>query len=137
MYHLTKISGKFDELSKQALDNLPDGAYTIDKKKKKRSTEQNAYIHAVVFPHIKGWWNDRKKEDQPYMDIQDVKDWVQHRGYWGYKMVGKDLIPKRSSEATTIEMVDGIAKIQIDFAKWGLIIPDPNQTEFLEEKNEI
>ena len=41
MYHLTKISGGFDELSKQALDSLPDGTYTIDKKKNKRSLDQN------------------------------------------------------------------------------------------------
>lgn len=41
MHHLTKISGGFDELSKQTLDNLPDGNYTIDKKKKQRTLDQN------------------------------------------------------------------------------------------------
>lgn len=136
MYYLNKKNGKWDKQSQEILDNAKDGSWKLDGSKK-RTNEQNAYIHTVVFPLIKNWWNDRKKEDQPYMDIQDVKDWIQHRGYWGYKMVGKDSIPKRSSEATTIEMVDGIAKIQMDFAKWGLIIPDPNQQEFLDDKDNL
>src|SRR5574343_92706 len=41
MHHLNKISGRFDELSKQALDSLPDGAYLIKKKEEKRTIDQN------------------------------------------------------------------------------------------------
>lgn len=41
MYYLTKKDGKFDEPSNQALINLPDGNYVIDKKKNKRSIDQN------------------------------------------------------------------------------------------------
>lgn len=41
MYYLTKKSGKFDDLSQEALNNLPDGDYIIQKKTKKRSLEQN------------------------------------------------------------------------------------------------
>ena len=130
MYYITKKLGKFDAHSKDVLIGLPDDDYIIEKKKKKRSLGQNDYIHTVVFPLIKDWWNNNRKENQPYMEIQDIKDWVQYRGYWGYKMVGKELIPKRSSEATIIEMVEGIGKIQMDFANWGLDIPSPNEKDF-------
>jgi hypothetical protein len=97
---------------------------------KKRSPEQNSYIHAVLFPLIREFFNSNKKEGTSTLTIDDIKDWVRQRGYWGYKNVGKDAIPKRSSEATTAEMVNGIEKLQIDFAKWGLQIPDPNEQDY-------
>lgn len=100
---------------------------------KKRSNKQNSYIHAVLFPLIRDWWNENKKETDPLVNVTDIKDWVQHQGYWGYKTVGKETIPKSSSEATTTEVVKGIEQLQIRFAKIGLVIPDPNQTEFLED----
>lgn len=97
---------------------------------KKRSTEQNSYIHAVVFPLIRDFFNEHKKEDAIILTLADAKDWVQSEGYWGYKTIGKKTIPKRSSEATTAEMVEGIDKLQKDFAKWGLDIPSPNEEEY-------
>ena len=97
---------------------------------KKRSTEQNSYIHAVLFPLIRDFFNYIKKEGTPDLDIDDTKDWIKQRGYWGYKQIGKDTIPKRSSEATTSEMVAGIDKLQIDFSKWGLEIPSPNEEDY-------
>lgn len=97
---------------------------------KKRSSEQNSYIHAVLFPMIKDFFNEIKKEGSPVLSLQDTKDWVQNRGYWGYKIIGKETIPKRSSEATTSEMVAGIDKLQKDFAGWGLVIPSPNEEDY-------
>ena len=41
MYYITKKSGKFDARSKDVLIGLPDDDYIIEKKKKKRSLEQN------------------------------------------------------------------------------------------------
>lgn len=97
---------------------------------KKRSTEQNSYIHAVLFPLIRDFFNEIKKENTPMLTIQDAKDWVQSEGYWGYKTIGKKTIPKRSSEASTSEMVAGVDKLQKDFAKWGLDIPSPNEEDY-------
>lgn len=97
---------------------------------KKRSTEQNSYIHAVLFPMIKDFFNGIRKEGTPMWDIQDTKDWVQSKGYWGYKVLGKETIPKRSSEATTAEMVNGVDKLQKDFANWGLDLPSPNEQDY-------
>ena len=131
MRYLTKTNGKWDRQSQEILDNAKNGNWRLDNSKK-RSTEQNSYIHAVLFPLIKDWWNDNKSEKDPIVSIDDIKDWVQNQAYWGYKQVGKKTIPKRSSEATTLEMMDGINKLQIRFAKIGLVIPDPNQEDFLE-----
>lgn len=97
---------------------------------KKRSNEQNSYIHAVLFPMIKDFFNEHRKEWTQELSIDDTKDWVQNRGYWGYKIIGKETIPKRSSEATTSEMVAGIDKLQKDFAGWGLVIPSPNEEDY-------
>ena len=96
----------------------------------KRSTEQNSYIHAVVFPIIRDAFNDHRREGTPQLSIEDIKDWVRDEGYWGYKTVGKKTIPKRSSEATTSEMVSGIEKLQIYFGKLGIDIPSPNETDY-------
>ena len=41
MYYITKKLGKFDAHSKDVLIGLPDDDYIIEKKKKKRSLEQN------------------------------------------------------------------------------------------------
>jgi hypothetical protein len=132
MFYLNKKNGKWDKQSQEILNNAKDGYYRLDNSKK-RSNEQNAYIHAVLFPLIRDWWNDNKPEKDPMASIDDIKDWVQNQGYWGYKTVGKETIPKRSSEATTLEMMTGISQLQIRFAKIGLVIPDPEQTEFLDE----
>lgn len=132
MFYLTKKDGKWDKQSQEILDNCKNGSWKLDGSKK-RSTEQNSYIHAVLFPMIRDWWNDNRKEDMPMASMKDIKDWVQHQGYWGYKQVGKETIPKSSSEATTVEMMGGISNLQVRFAKLGLIIPDPQQEEFLDE----
>jgi len=95
-----------------------------------RSTEQNSYIHAVVFPMIRDHFNDHREEGTRELNIKDAKDWIQNWGYWGYKEVNGETIPKSSSEATTAEMVKGIGKLQIIFAEWGLDIPSPSETDY-------
>lgn len=41
MIHLTKKDGKFDEEGAKQMRLLPDGNYVVDKKKNKRSLDQN------------------------------------------------------------------------------------------------
>ena len=118
--HTSVTNGKFEH--QEQIDNAAKSfeakrcTVTIDNEKK-RSTEQNSYIHAVVFPLILDLFNDHRAEDTKALRIDDIKDWVQDGGYWGYKIVGKKTIPKRSSEASTAEMVQGIEKLQQDFSK--------------------
>lgn len=129
MYYLTKKSGKFDELSKQVLSDLPDGNYTIEKRKKKRSTEQNAYLHGVILPLIRDFFLDKGYD----YSTEDIKDWLKARGFFGFKSFGKEQIPCHTSELSTIDFMVAIEKIQRFFAEKGLVIPDPNQKEFLDE----
>jgi len=128
MYYLTKKSGRFDELSKQALDNLPDGDYTLEKKKKRRSTEQNAYLHGVMLPKIREFFLNMGYD----YSVVDIKDWLKSRGFFGYKEFGKELIPNHTSGLTTLEFMAAKEKIQQYFAEKGCVIPDPNQEDFLE-----
>lgn len=129
MYYLTKIKGKWDKQSQEILDNAKDGTWKFDNSKR-RSTEQNSYFYGVIIPLITDWWNEHKKENTPLLTHNDIYDWIQQKGYWGYKQVGKELVPKRSSETTTLEMATGINKLQMDYAKWGLDIPSPNETDY-------
>lgn len=129
MYYLTKIKGKWDKQSQEILDNAKDGTWKFDNSKR-RSSSQNSYFYGVIIPLITDWWNEHKKENTPLLTHNDIHDWIQQKGYWGYKQVGKELVPKRSSETTTLEMATGINKLQIDYAKWGLDIPSPNETDY-------
>lgn len=131
MYYLTKIKGRWDKKSQEILDNAKDGTWKFDNSKK-RSTEQNSYFYGVIIPLITSYANEHKLEGTPTITHDNIHDWIEHKGYWGYKQVGKELIPKRSSETTTLEMATGINNLQIYFAKRGLILPDPNQEQFLE-----
>lgn len=129
MFYLTKKSGKFDDLSRQILLDLPDGSYTIEKKKKKRSTEQNSYLHGVVLPKIREFFLEMGYD---YSTV-DIKDWLKARGFFGHKQFGKELIPCHTSDLSTIDFMAAIEKIQQYFAEKGCVIPDPKQTEFLDE----
>jgi hypothetical protein len=97
MHYLTKISGRFDELSKQALDNLPDGAYTIDKKKNKRSLDQNNAL----------WrWDTELSQESGYTPSE--VHYIMLGRIYGTKdlKVGNSVISKpikTSSELTTVE----------------------------------
>lgn len=136
MYYITKKGGKFDEPSKQALISLPDGNYTIEKKKTKRSNEQNRYLHGVMLPLILNYFRSRSEEAKD-LDIEDVKKWLGKQGFWGFKKFGKDLIPKGTSEMTVLEFMGAKEQVQQFFAERGLIIPDPEQEDFLDVENNL
>ena len=84
----------------------------------------------VVFPIIRDAFNEHRKEGSKALTISDIKDWVQEEGYWGYKQVGKKTIGKRSSDATTIEMMEGIEKLQKYFGSIGYDIPSPDEKDY-------
>ena len=130
MRYLTKINGKFDDLSKQILSDLPDGKYEIDKRKTKRSTDQNKYWWGVVVKLIADWLRSYGND----VTDNDVHEFLKMK-YLGKREVninGKNFERYRgTSELTTIEFADMIAKVQRDFAEKGLIIPDPNQENFI------
>lgn len=127
---VTKSNGKFDDLSREVLINLPDGKYQIEKKKTKRSNDQNKYWWGVVVKLIADWLRSYGND----VTDNDVHEFLKMK-YLGKREVtinGKPFERYRgTSELTTIEFADMIAKVQRDFAEKGLIIPDPNQTDFI------
>ena len=132
MYYLTKISGKFDELSKQVLEGLPDANYTIDKRKKKRSTEQNSSYWLLRVQPVTEWL----KEQGNQVSEDDVHYWLKVK-FLGYKIIeinNKQVkVLKSTKDLNTIDFATYMNEIAIYFAPKGLLLKDPNQTEFLNE----
>ena len=99
---------------------------------KKRSNEQNKYWWGVVIRRIGNWL----REDGNDVTDEDVHEFIKMK-YLGKKEVvinGKTFERYRSTtELNTLEFSELKDKIQRDFAQRGLVIPDPSQTEFLEE----
>lgn len=99
---------------------------------KKRSNEQNKYWWGVVIRKIADWLRGFGND----VTDEDVHEFLKMK-YLGKKEVlinGKIFERYRSTtELNTLEFSDLKDKIQRDFAQKGLIIPDPNQTEFLED----
>jgi hypothetical protein len=127
---LNKTNGKFDEISKQVLLDLPDGKYQVEKRKIKRSNDQNKYWWGVVVKLIADWLRSFGND----VTDNDVHEFLKMK-YIGKREVtinGKTFERyKGTSELTTIEFADMIAKVQRDFAEKDLIIPDPGQTIFI------
>ena len=98
---------------------------------KKRTSEQNKYWWAVVIKTIADWLRSHGND----VTDNDVHEFIKMK-YLGKKEViinGKSFERYRgTTELTTQEFSDLKEKIQRDFAQKGLIIPDPNQTDFLE-----
>ena len=100
---------------------------------KKRSSEQNKYWWGVVVKMIADWLRSYGND----VTDNDTHEFLKMK-YLGKKEViinGKTFERNRStSELNTQEFSDLKEKVQRDFAVKGLVIPDPNQTEFLEDK---
>lgn len=93
MIYLTKKNGKFDEPSKQALISLPDGDYTLEKKKNKRTLDQNNAL----------WrWDTELSQESGYTPKEI--HYIMLGQIYGTKRVGKvDMPIKTSSELSTVE----------------------------------
>ena len=133
MYHLSKTSGRFDNLSQEALNNLPDGNYIIDKKKKKRSTSQNSSYWLLRVQPIADWLKEQGNE----VSEDDVHYWLKLK-FLGYKFIninGKEAkVLKSTKDLSTLDFAAFMNEIAIHFSPLGLLLKDPNQEQFLEEK---
>lgn len=110
--------------------SLKDGRYslTIEKKYKKRSNPQNAYLFGVVYPIVLQGLIDLGFEG---MTIESVHDLLK------YKFLPTDIVSKEgevmeivrsTASLTTTEFMDYLAKIK----KWGaeylnVYVPEPNE----------
>jgi hypothetical protein len=99
----------------------------IERHKTKRTNPQNRYWWGVMLKLITDYMNEQGYE----LTEQDWHDYYVNKGYFGYKDILGLQVPRGSSEATTLEFNEVFDKIQKEWALRGLVIPDPNQEEFL------
>jgi len=100
----------------------------IQKEKKKRSNDQNAYFHGVVIPMI----TQRLKDLGTFITKEKVKDMLKARYLALDEPIGDEgeciSIVRDTSELSTIEFMDFISQI----VQWAaeildLQIPEPNE----------
>jgi energy-converting hydrogenase A subunit M len=105
-----------------------DVTVTIEKKKRKRSLDQNAYLHGVVIPMCREGLLDvgyRYTLEEVKTDLKRM--FAIHEKANENTGELREYI-KDTSDMTTSEMMDFIAQIQ----QWGaeylnIVIPDPNE----------
>jgi hypothetical protein len=111
--------------------DIKDGKYLLSVKSiKRRSTQQNAYLHAVVIPLVfeglkqAGFEDVRDHEDAKMI----IKDLFLRREIKNEKTNTSIKVIRKTSELTTVEMLDFIADVQ----RWSIdylntYIPDPGE----------
>jgi hypothetical protein len=96
-----------------------------------RTNQQNRYWRGIVIPLIQEYSESMGE----YLSEDDWHEYYVNKGYFGYKEVKVRGVverrPKRSHEADTLEFNNAKEKVQREWAERGLIIPDPNQKDFL------
>lgn len=109
------------------LDRLPAGKnrwrVTVEKYRKRRSNEQNAYLWGVAYKLLEDATGQRKEDWHDYM----LGEW----GGWEETSLfdKKRMKPiRRSSKLSTGEFSDFVMFIQQRAAEHGLYIPDPGES---------
>jgi hypothetical protein len=108
---------------------------TIKKYRAKRSIKQNNWYYGVAIPMVQAFLADTQGEKYSKEDINQyhlntiVKPVIEVKPIFNtpctiYKI-------KRTSEMNTVEFMDFKEKIQLYWAQMDLIIPDPDQTDFI------
>jgi hypothetical protein len=100
---------------------------TIERHKTKATYPQKKYSFGVVFKKISDYMKSYGDEHTP----KELYEFYKSKGYFGYKEIMGEQVPKGLSEATTLEASEAKEKIQREWANRGLVIPDPNQEDFL------
>ena len=100
----------------------------------KRSNPQNRYWQGVVLPLIRDYmkanWKRFTDADCSQLTKEDWHNWYKSKGYFGYKEMFGEKIPKGSSESTTLEFQEAKDRVQREWAVRGLDIPDPNEEDY-------
>lgn len=110
---------------------------TVQRKKKRRSPEQNRYYWGLVLNIL----SHQFKEWNPDLEITTdiVHEWCKERflpmiSDWEDVKIktpeGEKEIRKTTTRMTTVQFMDYIALIQQFAAEYGFYIPDPDEWEF-------
>jgi hypothetical protein len=111
--------------------DIKDGKYLLSVKSiKRRSTQQNAYLHGVVIPLVfEGLRNAGFEDVRDHEDAKMIiKDLFLRREIRNEKTNTSIKVICKTSELTTVEMLDFIADVQ----RWSIdylntYIPDPGE----------
>lgn len=124
------VNGKPDKLEEfLQLCAMFDGKKVdidVNRHKDKRTNPQNRYWRGVVIPLITSYMNKLGND----LTEDEVHDFYKSKGYFGYKDVMGDRVPKGSSECSTIEMAEAKERVQREWAERGLDIPNPNEEDY-------
>lgn len=110
---------------------------TVQKKKRKRSNEQNKYYRGVVIPILAYTFKEWNKDIEITNEI--VHNWAKDRFLpmvtdWEDLIIktpeGEKEMTKTTTRLSTVQFMDYIALIQQWAAEFGIYIPDPNEFEF-------
>lgn len=100
---------------------------TIKKHQNLKTHKQLGYAFGVIFQTIVKYRESLGHNES----VVDWYDYYKFKGYFGYQEFNGELVGKGLSKATTLEVNEAKERIQREWAEQGLIIPDPNQEEFL------
>jgi hypothetical protein len=110
---------------------------TVERRKKRRSVEQNRYYWGVVLNILCHSLKEYNGEMELTTDI--VHEWCKDRfiplvSDWEEIILqvpdGQKEVVKTSTKLTTVQFMDYIALIQQWAAEYNIYIPDPNEFEF-------
>tara|TARA_R110000751_G_scaffold116675_1_gene216830 strand:+ start:354 stop:791 length:438 start_codon:yes stop_codon:yes gene_type:complete len=122
------VSNKLQQVDGQ------DVYVNIKKYRPKRSIKQNNWYYGVAIPMIQHFLMDTQGEKYTKDEVNQyhlntvIKPSLETKAIFGKVCVIYDI--KRTSDMTTIEFMEFKDDIQIYWANYDLIIPDPDQTEF-------
>ncbi len=100
----------------------------------KRSNAQNKYLWGVAWAMIADYIFEKTSKR---FSTKEIHESYKQKGYFGFKpdpINPEDVMPQGSSECSTLEFNEAKERIQREWAERGLIIPDPQQEDFLEEE---
>ena len=98
--------------------------------KDKATSLQLRYFFGVVFRMISDYM-DSYGEQHTY---EGIYDYYKNKGYFGYMKIFDEPVPQGLSRASIQQASEAKERIQREWAGKGLVIPDPKQDEFIEDK---
>lgn len=103
---------------------------------RKRTIKQNSWLHAVI-TLVSDFLRSQAKEqgNEKYYEINPdtTKLWIKQT-FLGYEEIKGERHLRHSSKLSTIECNELFDLLQKHFSPLGLNLPDPNQTDFINDK---
>lgn len=136
--YIIKNTNDWVELTKvanSALNKYGEFQATLSKVSTQRSLKQNAYLWGVVYATLKEFFLTQNDQN---LDPDEIHEYCKME--FGYdKLIympnGRTkVIPKSTSDYSTQEFSDYVARIRAHFALFGLDIPEPEK-DVTEEKD--